>query len=189
MDDLRLALFAGSSTDIVDVATVLAMTPADRALRGVDTRRACISLVAGGEERWGPQLSFGPLGPIVDQLGGAADRLADGELAVIRAGDAPVTELVVLEPDGDVTTASVVATSDPDVRLLTPGAGLTGFVAEHLGEMVELGQTIRGLAPVGVVAAAVVAALRREAALGRRAVEVLGRGDGSPDGQRATEEE
>ncbi len=180
--DLQLGLFIGSSADIVTLDQFLRLEAGRRAELDVTPSAACISLEIDGQERWGPRLSFGALGMLVDQLLPARDRLRDCRRAVIRAGgfDGPVNEYVVLDPHGPVLTATVAATDAEAVWLWLPmgpdADALYTFVDEHLATMLEMGQQIRDIAPVTAGTDAIIAALEREAERGAAAVALLGPG-------------
>lgn len=178
MDDLRLALFIGSSADIITLAEYLALDAAARSGLEVSPDWACISLLADGKEQWGPRLSFGALEPLVSQFAPAAERLQHGKQAVICAEDlgAPVTEYVVFSPEQNKVVAATAA-YDPDEHggVLPPAQEdeFYRFVAVHLDAMIEAGTRLRELRPVPVDRAAVVTALLREAEIGAQALEIL----------------
>ena len=180
--ELQLGLFIGSSADIVTLGELLERDAGERDELEVSPSAACISLRVDGEERWGPMLSFGALGVLVDQLPAAQERLLSGERAVIRAGgfDSPVNEYVVFEPHGDEVTASVVASEDEASWLWTPlgpeADQLYRFIDEHFDDMVQMGEQLRGIAPVDVPAAVVIKGLEREARRGAEVVAELGPG-------------
>lgn len=182
MVDLRLSLFLGSSAEIITLAEFLALEPVDRVRVKVSPDWACVSLLLDGVEQWGPRLSFGALGPLVEQLLPAAARLQRAERAVICAGasDGPVSEYIVLDPaNGEVTAAIAAFDANESWDWLPPtmqGDDLYAFIDTHLDRMIGAGSSLRNLRPVHVDRAAIMQALVREAALGRRAIEALGFG-------------
>ena len=181
-DDIRLALFRGSSAELVSVADLLAMSGGERGSADASPSWSTLSLIAGGEDRWGARLSLGALSVVVAQLEQAASHLDNGERAVLRGGvfDVPNVLLLLLEPDGaGGVVATLGATDDlPDPSWTADGPHgdeLYAFVDEHRNRIVEAGRAWT-VAPQRIRRTAAVDALRREAELGTAAVALLGPG-------------
>jgi hypothetical protein len=178
--DIRLALFRGPSGEIVTLDEWLRLPPDERG--DVSPSWSALSLVIDDDERWGARLSLGALGPLVAQLPQAAERLERGEPAVLRAAvfDVPLASFLLFEPEGDLVVASLGGSPElSDPRWMPYGTAadeLYAFVAAHRDELVATLQA-EDVPPQSIDRAVVVACLRREAALGERAVELLGSGE------------
>lgn len=181
-DDIRLALYRGTSAELVTVADYLALPDAERASLAVSPSWCTLSLIVDGSDRWGARLSLGALGVVVAQLAPAAARLEHGERAIVRAAvfDVAGALLLLFEPAADGEVAVTLAATDelPDPSW-TPGERngerLYAFVGEHRDRLVEAGRA-REVAPQRIGRAVAAAALRREAELGTAAVALLGPG-------------
>lgn len=181
-DDIRLALSIAGSTEFIAVGDYLALSEAQRASVPVTPSWSVLSLVVGGEERWGSRLTLGALGVLVTQFVPAAARLEHGERAVLRAAvfDVPAVLLLLLEPDGEDSVVTTPAVTDdlPDASW-TPdgphGDSLYAFVAAHRDRLIDAGR-LRGVMPQHIGRALASAALRREAALGAAVMAIVGPG-------------
>jgi hypothetical protein len=183
MDNLRLALFSGPSGDIITLADFLALESPQRSVLDVTPSYACISLVIDGQERWGPNLSFGALGLLAEQFPQAQERLERGERAVIRGAgfDSDVAEYVVFDPKGDGSVlAATMATNASEPYLWLPhqkeGAELYRFVDQHFEEMLAMGFALRELPPVRADRNMIATALGREARVAIQVTELTGPG-------------
>lgn len=180
-NDLRLALFVNNSSDIITLNKFLALSAADRAELRVSLDWACVSLMVEGTEYWGPQLSFGPLGPLVEQLKPAAARLRNAHCAVICAPIiyGPVYEYILLDPDGNDIIANLGAYDTKEDWDTVPTAVgseiLYAFIDSNITTILKQGKILRGLEPVRVKRKAIIEALERESSLGEEVLELLGR--------------
>ena len=142
------------------------------------------SLIIGGREKWGPQLSLGAVGTVVAQLVPAAERIEAGQSALIRAAvfDVPVAVFLLFEPASPSTedtylarVAASEALSDPVWMPNGPGADhVYGYLEEHHDEMT--GSSAVGIEPCPIPRSTLGSSLRREASLGAEIVALLGPG-------------
>lgn len=180
-DDLRLALFRGASAELITLDELLELAPEARADLEVSPSWSAVSLIVSGEERWGPRLSLGALGVLVGQLPQAVERLAQDRLAVVRSGifDVPDALFLLFWPEGHETVrVSLGMTDDIEVSAWVadgPAADrLYSWVEDHLDELdAAAGDEVP---PYFLQTELVLRALRREALLGRKAVDLLGPG-------------
>lgn len=180
-DGLRLALYRGASAEIITLADYLALEPGGRRACEVSPSWSTMSLVAGGDERWGAQLSLGALGLLVAQLPQARSRLEAGQRAVIRSAvfDVPQALFLLFEPEDGAAVATLAMTDElPATSWLPhepPGGQLYAFVEEHRQRLVDAG-TAGGIVPQTLGLASLCADLAREAELGQQVVALLGEG-------------
>jgi len=183
VDDLQLALFQEAGADILSLASYLALSEAERVAADVSPSWSSISLLVACEEQWGPRVSFGALGVIVDQLPQARARLGAGDLAVIRSGvfDVANAVLLILQPTGDQVVAAFGTTDDllasgwlPHERF---GDELYAFVAKNRQAMLDaMPAAGTDLSPQTLDRVMLTTALEREERLGKEVIALIGRG-------------
>lgn len=162
--DLRLLALPGRSHDTVALADV------EPGALPVDAG-AVISITHDGREHLGPTLTWGPWPRVAAQFEPAADRLASGQLAMIRSARLDISSGICLlaEPRRNSVILRLGAIGDLDWSSRFPddsddGDALYTYVAAHLDDIVAAADHL-AMEPAHGARARLIDALRREAAI------------------------
>lgn len=176
----------------VPTAEILRSREAGTAAWQPDLENATFLFEQGARRFIAPDWNLGPVEWLVPQLDAAAERLERGELALVRSAvtDGAGVPYLAFEPSGDEVAVSLFVSPDPAIEAIFPAgpwseqsATLYQYFRNHRDALLQ-----RGLDPalrdvlgeryfsgVRVDRRELIAALRREAGLGRRLLALAGR--------------
>jgi hypothetical protein len=175
MDGLHIFFYRDSSAETILAEDLQRLDDEGRRAMGADLNWASMSLIVEGRERLGDRPSLGPLQFMAPQLEAAADRLRNGEIALVRSGvlDQEPGLYLLFEPATEgTTTISLLAIYEMSMLFPVPPESaesrmIYDYVREHRNECIAEARKWYDLTEVPVSSLMLIEALKRESTVAR----------------------